>query len=378
MHSSLLDPGDFTGRSNGIDMIRGWCALHVLVLAHLAIWAKIVSGGSLGLDAIHAFASILIKIFQTHYELSPAVLTFIVLSGYCIHRNGLRPGAKLRPFIVRRTFRIMPVFVLAAILGIGFFYLSSNLNRELAMSLTGTTGISAACIAAKLSIVAAIVPIAHPCSYLGNAPLLTVMAEVALYAFYGVAMVVGRPWLVYAICGASVLSGLLVAAFNLQFPILYDWWQNSSAFAFLPYWWLGVAVLILPVREYLQRHFFKLAAAWVLLTIISQAESTAVASEARKLVFCAMVALGIAWIDRAAIRDNWLSAMGRGGYSIYALHAPLCIVLLLAGFVWWSVAIFAVCAGLLCYYLIEKPMNRRGQRLARDQRSPLRPADTAS
>ncbi len=71
------------------------------------------------------------------------------------------------------------------------------------------------CVAAKLTTLAAYFPIAHPCDFLGNAPLLTVMVEIALYAFYGLALWLGRASLVYWTCAFSIGIGCVLGALNL-------------------------------------------------------------------------------------------------------------------------------------------------------------------
>jgi len=144
MKTGLLDPPTLTGRSNGIDFLRGWFSIQVLVLGHVAFWAVFAQGRAAVPSAVKGLASALVWLFQSRAELNPAVLGFIVLSGFCIHRNGLRPGSPIQPFAIRRAFRILPVFGLATFAGIALFGLSAQISPSLASALTGTTEIPAA------------------------------------------------------------------------------------------------------------------------------------------------------------------------------------------------------------------------------------------
>lgn len=83
--SLLADPVR-RGRSAGIDCLRGALALYVL-FGHLLPWALYTTHTSTAFTQVNAW---LIRVFQGHGETDPAVLGFIVLSGYYIHRNGLR------------------------------------------------------------------------------------------------------------------------------------------------------------------------------------------------------------------------------------------------------------------------------------------------
>jgi peptidoglycan/LPS O-acetylase OafA/YrhL len=75
------------------------------------------------------------------------------------------------------------------------------------------------------------------------------------------------------------------------------------------------------------------------------------------------VALLIVALEEAPIPSNPLSYIGKAGYSIYALHAPLCVLLLMWGVSWWGVISSAVAAGLVCYFVFERPLDRVGRRL---------------
>lgn len=101
-------------------------------------------------------------LFQSNGQTHPAVIGFIVLSGYCIHRGGFRQsGGSARAYVIRRFFRIGPVYALASILGVAAFFASRRLNVQLAVAFTGTSEISIGRIAAKFSGISAFVPTLH-------------------------------------------------------------------------------------------------------------------------------------------------------------------------------------------------------------------------
>jgi peptidoglycan/LPS O-acetylase OafA/YrhL len=366
MKWELLDPPTLKGRSNGIDFLRGWFSIQVLVLGHVAFWAVFAQGRAAVPSAVKGLASALVWLFQSRAELNPAVLGFIVLSGFCIHRNGLRPGSPIRPFAIRRAFRILPVFVLATFAGIALFGLSAQISPSLASALTGTTEIPAACVIAKITAVASLWPFAHPCDFAGNAPLLTVMVEIGLYAFYGAIFAFGGEIWVFGACAASVLVGLVVAALNIRHPSLYNWWQNSSLLAFLPYWWIGAAAIVPRYRLALLKHWPAMAAAWLALTLIAYfLDPTAMASELRKLVLAGLMACMIVKFDDMAMPANPLSFVGKAGYSVYAFHAPLAVYLLLMGASWWQASAGAIVFGVGAYFAFERPLNLAGRHIAR-------------
>jgi peptidoglycan/LPS O-acetylase OafA/YrhL len=372
MKTGLLDPPSLTGRSNGVDFLRGWFSIQVLVLGHVAFWTVFAQGKHSVPPAVKWLAGALVSVFQSRAELNPAVLGFIVLSGFCIHRNGLRSGSPIQPFAIRRAFRILPVFLLAAFAGILLFGLSSQISPSLASALTGTTEISALCVAAKITAVASLWPIAHPCDFAGNAPLLTVMVEIGLYVFYGAIFAFGDELWVFAACAASVLTGLVIAALNARHPTLYNWWQNSSLLAFLPYWWIGAAAIVPRFRLALMKHWPAMAAAWLLLTGIAYfLDPMAIACELRKLVLAALLACVIVKFDEMAMPANPLSSLGKAGYSVYAFHAPLAVYLILSGASWWLVSAGAIVFGVCAYFAFERPLNLAGRHIARGTTKPL-------
>jgi hypothetical protein len=249
--------------------------------------------------------------------------------------------------------------------GIWIFEWSSQISAENTHALSGTLDISPQCFLAKITTFAALLPIANPCSFLGNAPLLTVAAEVQLYIFYGFVFFKGGERLVLIACAVSMMLGLIVSALSSNYPILYNWWQNSSSLAFLPYWWIGAAATIPPIRGWISRNVSLIASGWLLLTILANyIDTSGLSAELRKASFALLMAWLIVKFDAAQLRNNPLSFLGRAGYSIYAFHAPTAILMCVSGYPWWQVVTFALGSGMIAYYALERPFDRFGHSMS--------------
>ena len=355
-------------RSDGIDVLRGLFALWV-VLAHLVPWSALAQGPEAVPQWLQAAMRLLIAVFQPSGELHPAVLGFIVLSGYCIHRAGLRAPAAgaLGGYAIRRFFRIAPLYYLAIGAGIAGFVIASWRTPELAAALSGTSAIDSGCVAAKALAVSAVVPEVYQCGFLGNAPLATVLVEIVLYILYGAAFAAlvwrGRERLVWLGCGGLFLLSLPLVA---RSPGLYGWWQNGSVFGFLPYWWLGVALVSPAFAGACTSRIRAIAVVWAVLTVLLMLGPALmpVVAELRKLVFALGIGVLIRAMDNFRLRGfHPLAAVGRAGYGLYAIHAPLTYSLAIYGAPWWLTLCANIAAGLLLHYTIERPLIAVGRRL---------------
>jgi peptidoglycan/LPS O-acetylase OafA/YrhL len=325
----------------------------------------------------------MIDVFLPEVETHPAVLGFIVLSGYCIHRNGLRrDDDDLQAFGIRRAFRILPIYLLAIGVGIACFYWARDLDPSLGISLPRTQEITAGCVAAKVSGTAAFVPSQYECSFQGNVPLVTVMAEIWLYVVYALACllllrgVIGERALWLGIA-ALWLGGLVWVSRN---PGDAFWWHNASVIGFLPYWWLGAKLTDPAFARHVRRALPAVAAGWLALTVLLMADVThsIFAVDARMLLLAAMFGVGIVALDTVMTeRAKAATRVGQAGYSIYALHVPIMIVLFLEGFEWWAVGAITLAIALIVFYLYERPLWRLGRRIGsyrRERRAKTRPA----
>jgi len=348
-----------TFRADWLDACRGLLAMWV-VLTHITIWFDYI--GSPVPSLLHIINVWLLRIFTPTYETHPAVLAFIVLSGYCIHRNGLRTsvrsgagkeGGEIRAFAIRRFFRIYPVFILALMFGYTVFLTGMHLASDLTQTLMVTTDVSPICLilrgAALLSLSS---QAANLCGHLGNAPLATVMVEIALYIAYplillGVSTVKAR----VLVISLPFISGMLLA---WLIPEMQWWWHNSSLLNFLVFWWIGAYFANDDLRAPGKYRLLGLLAIWVLCTLLLFATPILLIAEVRKLIAAVLFAYLFVWHDRPTT-SFWLATFGRTGYSLYAFHMPIIVLLVVLGQPWWMCLIVCAAAGFFGYRFIELP-----------------------
>jgi peptidoglycan/LPS O-acetylase OafA/YrhL len=353
-----------TERAPAIDLLRAAFALWVL-FSHLMPWARQAAGESAPLEPV---ISALARLFQPQAETHPAVLGFIVLSGYCIHRNGLRRhAADLGGYAIRRGFRIVPVYVLATLAGVAVFLAGQALAPGLVAALSGTRAITADCLAVKLTGVSAFLPGLHECSFQGNAPLTTVMVEMWLYAAYPLLLALALHRGERATWGAILViwaAGLAWAAWH---PADVSWWHNGSFAGYLLYWWIGAKFNDPRALALARRWAWALAAGWLLLSVAELVGGSALMLvELRKIVLAIGFGAAINLLDREwTSLPRALAAAGKAGYSLYAFHAPLLILCFALGAPWWVAGAAAIGCGFAAYALVEAPCLRLGRRLAR-------------
>jgi peptidoglycan/LPS O-acetylase OafA/YrhL len=365
-------------RSDGIDALRALLALWV-VLAHLIPWSVEAQGPEAVPAWIVRASRLPLAIFQPVGELHPAVVIFIILSGYCIHRSGLRTqgAGEIAGYAIRRFFRIAPLYYIAIAAGVIGFLIASRQSLALASGLSGTQEIAGSCVAAKILVLSAFYPGFHECAFLGNAPLATVLVEIVLYVLYA-ATFAGLIWRgrepIVWLGGAALFLGTEAMLARGVSPGFYAWWQNGSIFGFLPYWWLGVAFVNPAFARACARKLWLIALAWGVLTamilLMSRLPAPLAVAEARKLCFALGVGVAIYAIDNVRLKGlGGLSLIGRAGYGLYAIHAPLTYTLTIYGVPWWAILIANVLAALVIYRLIERPLIGVGRvlvgRLAR-------------
>jgi peptidoglycan/LPS O-acetylase OafA/YrhL len=355
-------------RSDGIDTLRAVFALWV-VLTHVTLWSPLAQGPQAVPQWLAGAGRLLIAVFQPNFELHPAVLGFIVLSGYCIHRAGLRAAgpAVIPGYAIRRFFRIGPVYYLAIAAGLAGIAVAGWRSPSLAAALSGTTQVEPGCLVAKAFVLSAFVPAVYRCGFLGNAPIATVLVEIVLYIVYAAAFAGlvwrGRERVVWLGCAVLFLFSLPLLASR---PGFYGWWQNGSLFGFLPYWWLGVAFVNPAFARACTRRLWLIALAWAALTaLMPLAPPAALAlAELRKLCFALGIGVLIVVVDNVRLRGfGALALVGRSGYGLYAVHAPLTYTLVIYGVRWWLVLTANVAAGLALHYAVERPLVDLGRNL---------------
>lgn len=360
----FVNPVDQT-RSDGLDALRFILAMWVL-LAHAVGWGVYV--GALNAEGmINQAGYMLVRVFQKEGETHPAVLAFIVLSGYCIHRNGFRfqRNFYLKEFGIRRFFRIYPVYLLATGFGVIFWYLNSNANIVATKALTGTEAITWMGIVVKLTGISSFVPSLHTAGWQGNAPLTTAIVEAWLYVFYAfVVWYVARGYSLQKLLLASIVSWLLTFRYVHLNQENVGWWHNGSFVSFALFWWIGVFFVENNLRNRKKYTVYKILFSSVCMMVIGHLGAGLIHSELRKIGLAIIFAMTIQWVDRNWRSTAMYSKGGQAGYSIYALHAPLLILFFVNG----APFVFAVCVTLFiaiaCHFLYEQPLIDIGKRLS--------------
>ena len=171
----------------------------------------------------------IVEFSQPKGVLHPAVVGFLVLSGYVIvtgfNNEKLINNRSyyVREWGIRRLFRIIPVYLLGVLIGAAVFV---KLNGSNFRSLTGTNDVSSGCLVAKSFSISSFIPLGYPnCAFQGNAPLVTTSAEIGLYLIFiltsiylakgfhkSIVIAIAISWLV----GNLLLATILESSSNLQ------------------------------------------------------------------------------------------------------------------------------------------------------------------
>jgi|GEM_PF-2579213 len=364
----LLDYPSVKSYSSGMDSLRGILAIWVMV-AHLSIWGGVANQQIW--DWLLWFMKGLNLIFQPIGETHPAVVGFIVLSGYCIHRNGARrDGFNIWKYGMRRAFRIVPTYLLASAVGVAVFVYFTNIDLHTSQSITGTSRIRWDGLLVKLLGISAFIPNLHYFGFQGNAPLTTVMVEIWLYVFYAITM----RWLISGVHEETLWKvifviwaiGLVIVGVYTKY---YSWWNNGSFIAFLPYWWLG-AVAVNKSNFRLLPNWKVMVLIYLLLTLgmisgVMHGTAQFLLGEFRKIILAVLFAYGIAYIDDArGYVIDWSAKLGKSSYSIYAYHAPILVMALILGLPWWLAPCLVLIVAVILNLVFEAPLTVMGKKLS--------------
>ena len=366
-HTTLIYLPQTFNRSETIDMLRAILAIWVL-FTHTIPWARIMQGDVSVPASVSWVMQMLTRVFQPVSETHPAVLGFIVLSGYCIHRNGLRRGeSNILQYAIRRAFRIYPVYLLAIIAGIICYHIAFSFDPQHTRMLSGTKDLNPFYLVAKVIGISAFYPSLHASTFQGNAPLHTVMVEIWLYAIYPLGFLFVRRyservfWIVLS--SIWILSMILLSVY----PGLHPWWHNGSVMGYLLYWWIGAKFVDTSFWLRINRFWPYLCLSWLGLSVFLLLGDVATPffCEFRKVIFAFLIGLLIVRLDRLSLSFRLgMNQLGKAGYSIYALHAPVVYTLVIGQVKWWGVALVTILLGVFVFWIYERPLMLIGKRLA--------------
>lgn len=355
--SNLYDIPKIKSYNGWIEFIRMQLAISVL-FSHIIPWYNIYDNNVYSL--LGMVNVLIVQIFQSSGETNPAVLAFIVLSGYCIHRNGFRRHAMdVEQFFVRRFFRILPLLLVGTIAG-GFVFNFTKTNPFIPI-ITSTDTISIGSLLYKISGLFVFFPFENYQNvYQGNAPLITCIVEFWLYMFYPIIsfyiMNYGDKVFWCLVCGLVIIG----ATACLLFPYISPWWNNGSFFSFLIYWWIGAYAVDQGCQIFKKiRPLFVFYAIFSVFLIISP--NMLIVVEIKKILFCLLFAILLRKLDKRESPLLLNSLLFKSSFSLYALHVPLICVAMYIGLNLYVTFISIIMSSYLFYLCIEKPSIEYGK-----------------
>lgn len=211
-----------------IDIIRGLAGLFVFI-THFKQFLYANYPSTWLLRPIAILDDSFLFVFGANKGLHPAVIIFIVLSGFCIHLPHAKQinfdGAFWKNYFARRFIRIFPTYIWGCILGI------------IAINLFTTTSVSFIQTIVKDIIVIVQYPFLPNIDVpLGNPVLSTVIVEMMLYVFYPVFIYTRKKLQII-----PLVLGFVLYCLNILFALKgYDTtWVGRNFFAFYIFWVLG-------------------------------------------------------------------------------------------------------------------------------------------
>lgn len=302
----------------------------------------------------------LYKIFQGSGETNLAVIAFITISGYCIHRQGMRLAEwDIKLFLQRRFFRIYPVLLMATIFSaVVYYYLSADPKI---VTITFTQHISLSALIYKLSGLFAFIPNNFKdLVYLGNGALMTCCVEFWLYIFYPFLGLMVLKWgskVLWTLIGSITLMGVIAYTLN---PELSDWWHNGSFFGFLIYWWIGVYAVSRDSKIF--TYSKQIICIYVALTFLLVLHPKLfLLVEMRKILFSLLIGAGMQWLETKQIPRLPARSVFESGYSLYALHTPLICLALVYNFNFYVMVLCILMIAYISYVSFERPLSNFGR-----------------
>lgn len=351
-------------RSASIDLLRLVLAIWVL-FAHFVPWLELANEST---TLANKTFKLLIYIFQTNYETHPAVIMFIVLSGYCINKRFSFNYESLNSakYFKRRAYRIYPVYVLSILIGIFCFSIALNFNEFITKSLSGTQGFSLKSIIYRVVCLSSIFPGIHSKTSIGNAPLDTVAAEIWLYTFF--------PVIIYSINKLGIKRTFITVG-SIWFSLLVyvsikkqyiGWWHNSSFIAFLPYWYIGAISTTDTYQKFLLRNIKIIFLGLLLVSLLLLIKAIAFLPiiEIKKILFAILASYIIIKLSNYTMYNKVLLAIsntGKAGYTIYAIHAPVLYTGIVINIPSYFIILSLSVLSLLIYKIFEKPIDDLGK-----------------
>lgn len=338
-HANSAAPPDFAETSSprsgrerilALDAFRGLCALLVF-LAHWNLWCAFTPAAGWPTQLREG-----LMVLDTWYRAlmwntggcHPAVVTFFMLSGYCIHQPqvvtavGSHPDFSTRRFLFRRSLRIIPVYLYASLLGLGVCLLQSAapVTDPFVQYHSTFTGGELVLRFTSLSSV-------WPSQVMsGNNILGSVAAEIALYCTYPFVLRSGlmrRGAILLTVCALMQIIVVRLA------PETYLPWAYNSPMMLAFFFYLGATLArVRPNQTFPNRTTWLLAAGtWLLFIAVREGPEfrhRVLLLQALWALCCGCILVG--WLglkgEICTTISRPLAWVGRASYSLYATHSP--------------------------------------------------------
>lgn len=304
------------------------------------------------------------NLFKRPGDINLAVIAFITISGYCVHRQGMRLADwNVKQFLLHRFFRIYPLLLLATILSAVVYYqLASNAKI---VTITATQHISLGAIIYKLSGLFAFVPNTPiDLVYLGNGLLIVPAVECWLYIFYpimGFMVLKCGDKLLWTFLASVTLIGAI--AYTLS-PELAKWWHTGSFFGLLAYWWIGIYAVSRDSRIF--KYAKQIICLYVAITLLMMLyPNLFLGVEIRKILFSLLIGAGMRWVENKQITNLPMRSLFESGYSLYALHTPLICLALVHNFNFYVMVISILILAYVSYISFERPLSNLGRAIGK-------------
>lgn len=365
-------------KSANLEFLRFFLAFWVFI-AHILPWYTYSNStvSSYLQDTANFFGQ-LAKYSQPSGALHPAVVGFLVLSGYVIatgfNEDKLKSNLTkyVREWGVRRLFRIMPVYVLGIVIGGGIFAILGNSNFKF---LTGTQDVSVQCLANKAFSISSFIPTGYPnCAFQGNAPLVTTAAEVGLYLVFipiSILLVKGFYKATATLITIFWFSGNLAIAIFHESNYLLQWWTHASSINYLLPWFLGASLAFKNKKIYsnfskaLHMLFILFSTALVVLFFMTTNDFRDLyVSQLYLIIYSILFYIVIKFL--VSVRQIGFIAdfLGQISYTLYVIHAPVSIYMISKGLGFISILITNLLLSILLNMVVESPLRNLGRKIA--------------
>ncbi len=313
-HDSVREHG--VVRLPFLDGLRGIAAL-IVAIGHMVFLVPSVSSPGLATAGL-----VDVMLWPARFG-TQMVFLFLLVSGFSLYYSERtrtargRPPTTLRQFVLRRWWRIAPVYYVALALGIGTVLLLPPF--ELRPENQTALQLDVAGIASHLVFLHNLRP---EWLYQGNAPLWSIAYEAQLYALFPLLFVTMRCYPPLLVALAVVTAVKAVSLLGLGFPVfgLARWFVAGCLLAELI-----VRGTRLPLRLTLPIGLIALLIGMLQLPVLQpELRHDAVWVLAFSALILAMAA--VPYSSKNPANWSWVRWLGERSYSLYALHFPVTLV----------------------------------------------------